>query len=270
MKYKLIATDLDGSLINDNEEISERNQQAINKAIEAGVLFVTATGRPFMNTGIVRDFLSKDMPFIVLNGAEIYMGKSEKLLVEKFLDFELAHELFEQGQERGVSQIIWTGTQMWTNRICDETVRYQHRAKCKEILPLTDFTTLKDQNKNISKMQWIVDPDNVKALSSEMSSHFGDRLTCASSLVYLLEFIGNNCGKGIALADLGKLFGIDRTKMIAIGDAYNDVCMIKYAGLGIAVGNAPDDIKAEADYVTVSNNDDAVAEVIERFILPTT
>jgi len=267
MKYKLIASDMDGTLLNDDSIMTDRNKNAINKAVDAGVLFVTATGRPFRNTRFVCDALNKDMPFIVLNGAEVFMGKSEKLLFERFLDYDLAMEVFELGQTRGAAQIVWTGPHLWTNRECDETLKYKCRTKSEEMSIVTDLSTIRDKVTGISKILWVDDPENVKVLSDEMNPYFGDKLTCASSLPHLLEFIGNNSGKGAALADVGKLYNIDKSEMIAVGDAYNDVCMIKYAGLGVAVDNAPDDIKAVSDYVTVSNNDDAIADIIEKFVL---
>jgi hypothetical protein len=84
---------------------------------------------------------------------------------------------------------------------------------------------------------------------------------------HFLEFISNTAGKGTALEEIGKIFNIDKSEMIAVGDSYNDVCMLKYAGFGVAVENAPDDIKELCDYVTLSNNDNGVAAVIEKYIL---
>ena len=258
---------MDGTLLNDDSVMTERNKQAIIKAENAGMIFVTATGRPFTNTKIINDILIKDMPFIVLNGAEVHMGKSNKLLLEKFLDYDLAVEVFNLGQELGIAQIVWTGPYLWANRRCDKTTDYESRSSEPIKSIITNLATIRGEVKGISKVLWIDDPVRIKKLSVEMNAHFVDRLTCASSMSHFLEFISNNAGKGAALAEVGKLFSIDRSEMIAIGDNYNDVCMLEYAGLGVAVGNAENGVKAVADYVTVSNNENAVAEVIERFVL---
>ncbi|MCL2425787.1 MAG: Cof-type HAD-IIB family hydrolase [Oscillospiraceae bacterium] len=267
MKYKLIASDMDGTLLNDDSVITERNKQAIIKAENAGVMFVTATGRPFTNTVVINEILTKDVPFIVLNGAEVHMAKSNELLLERFLDYDLAIEAFALGQELGIAQIVWTGPYLWANRICDKTTGYESRSSERIRSAITDLATIKDKVKGVSKVLWIDDPERIEMLSVEMSAHFGERLTCASSMSHFLEFIGSNAGKGSALKEVGKLFGIDRSEIIAIGDNYNDVCMLEYAGFSVAVDNAVDGVKAVADYVTVSNNNDAVAEVIERFVL---
>jgi len=267
MKYKLIASDMDGTLVNDESKLTERTKAAIIKAVDAGVIFVAATGRPFINTDIVNELYDKDMPCIVFNGSAAYMGKSKKLLFERFLDHELAAEAFEIGQQKGVAQIMWTGSRLWANRRCDATSQYEALCKGLTMTIVKDLATIKDEVEGVSKVLWIDHPDNIKKMSVEMKAHFGDKLNCFSSMSHFLEFVSTKASKGLALEEIGRLYGIDRNDMIAVGDAYNDVCMLEYAGLGVAVDNAPDDIKAICDHVTLSNNDDGVAEVIERFIL---
>jgi len=266
MKYKLIASDMDGTLVNDKSELTERTKTAIKKALDAGAIFVTATGRPFSNTRIVNELFDTDMPFIVFNGAAAYMGKSEKLLFERFLDFELANEAFEIGQKKGIAQIVWTGPRLWANRRCEETIRYESLGVAKMSI-VTDLAAIRDEVDGFSKVLWIDDPKNVKKLAVEMCAHFGQRLKCVSSMAHFLEFVSTKAGKGTALSEIGKILGIDRSEMIAIGDGNNDICMLDYAGFGVAVENATEDVKASSDYITSSNNNDGVAEVIEKFIL---
>ena len=274
MRYKLIASDVDGTLLNSKSELTERTKRAIVRAVEAGVLFVTATGRPFSNVEVFKKLfngissdVNTDMPFIVFNGAAAYMGKSGKLLFEKFLDFDLAKEAFEIGQKLDVAQIVWTGSRLWANRRCKETIRYQNYHTDLKMSIVTEFDAIKSEVKGISKVLWITDPVEVTRLRHKMVAHFGERLNCVSSMSYFLEFVSRDAGKGTALAEIGRLYGITKSEMIAVGDSYNDICMIKYAGLGVAVENAPDDIKAICDHVTSSNNCDGVAELIEKCIL---
>jgi len=268
MKYKLLASDMDGTLVNDKSQLTERTKEAIIKSVEAGILFVTATGRPFSNVKIVNELLDTDMPFIVFNGAAAYMGKSKKLLFERFLDFDLAKEAFDMGQTLGIPQIVWTGPDLWANRICEETVRYRNFSTDVEMSEITDLAQIKDEVKGISKVLWIDDPAKVKRLSGKMREHFAGKLTCVSSMPHFLEFISNKAGKDTALAEISKMYGIKRSEIIAIGDGFNDITMLEYAGFSVAVENAPDEVKAVCDYVTLSNNDDGVAEVIEKFVLP--
>ncbi|MCL2662559.1 MAG: Cof-type HAD-IIB family hydrolase [Oscillospiraceae bacterium] len=267
MKYKLIASDMDGTLVNDRSELTERTKSTIRKAVAAGVLFVTATGRPLSNVQIVNELFEKDMPFIVFNGAAAYMGKSEKLLFERFLEFDLTKEAFDIGQKLGLAQIVWTGPRLWANRNCEATAIYHGYCKGLDLSITTDLAEIKDEVKGISKVLWIEDPAKVKELSVEMNKHFNGKLKCVSSMPHFLEFISNDAGKGTALEEIGKIFNINKSEMIAIGDSYNDICMLKYAGFGVAMENAPEDIKELCDYVTLSNNNNGVAAVIEEFVL---
>jgi len=266
MKYKLIASDMDGTLVNDKSELTERTKQAIINTVKSGVLFVTATGRPFSNTQMVNELFTEDMPFIVLNGAATYMGKSGKLLFEHYLDFELAKEVYEIGQKLGIAQVVWTGPQLWANRLCDRTLAYEALGVAKMSV-IDDFNTLKTDTEGVSKVLWIDDPANIRRHSAEMNSRLAGKVTCVSSMAHFLEFISPQAGKGGALEKLGKIYGIDSSEMIAVGDSYNDISMLEYAGLSVAVANAVDDVLKSCDHITSSNENDGVAEVIEKFVL---
>ncbi|MCL2628536.1 MAG: Cof-type HAD-IIB family hydrolase [Oscillospiraceae bacterium] len=271
MKYKLIASDMDGTLVNSKSELTQRTKDAIVSTVKAGALFVTATGRPFCNIKNVNSLFTEhqDMPFIVFNGAAAYMGKSELLLFERFLDFELAKEAFDIGQQLGIAQITWTGSRLWCNRICDETLKYRNFSDSPDLAltAVSDLADIKDEVPGFSKVLWIADPAEIKEHQVKMSAHFADKLNCFSSMAHFLEFVSPAAGKGSALAEVGKLFNIDSSEMIAVGDAFNDVSMLEYAGFSVAMDNAHDDIKAMCDYVTLSNDNDGVAAVIEKFIL---
>jgi hypothetical protein len=274
MEFKLVASDMDGTLVNNKAELTPRTSAAIIKTVEAGVLFVTATGRPFSNVKIVNRLfdsvntgVNADMPFIVFNGAAAHMGKSGKLLFERFLDPSLAKEAFEIGLDLGVAQIVWTGPRLWADRVCDETLYYQSLSTGLDMSVITGFDALAGEVAGISKVLWIAKPEIIARLRHEMTAHFGERLNCVSSMAHFLEFVSRDASKGIALAEIGKLYGIDRSQMLAVGDSYNDVSMLEYAGFSVAVENAPDDIKEICDYVTLSNDNDGVAHVIDKFVL---
>ena len=267
MKFKLIASDMDGTLLNSDYKLTDRTKSAILRAVDAGVIFVAATGRPFHNIDIVNDILDVDMPFIVFNGAAAYMGKSEKLLFEFFLDFNLAKEAFDLGQKMNFAQIIWAGSKLWANRNCERTLFYQEHSSGIDMTVVSDLSELNEYSNSISKVLWIADPVEVSKLRLEMIDFFGDKLNCFSSMPFYLEFVSPNASKGIALAEVGQLLKIDKSEIIAFGDAYNDVPMFEYAGFSVAMENAPDDIRAACDHVTNSNDNDGVAVAIERFVL---
>ncbi|MCL2249744.1 MAG: Cof-type HAD-IIB family hydrolase [Oscillospiraceae bacterium] len=267
MKFKLIASDLDGTLVNSEFKLTERTKSAILRAVDAGVIFVAATGRPLRGIDIVNDLFDVDMPFIVFNGAAAYMGKSKKLLFESFLDYDLAKEAFDIGQKLNLGQVVWTDTRLRANRICPGTLRYNALYSNLDMPVISELSDIGDDASCISKVLWIAEPERIGELQVEMNAHFGDKLNCFSSLPFLLEFVSPSSTKGTALAEVGRILGIGSHEMIAFGDAYNDVSMLEYVGFSVAMANAHDDIKQACDHVTSSNDEDGVAVAIERFVL---
>jgi hypothetical protein len=264
MKYRLIAADMDGTLLNDESKLSERTKAAIRKAVGSGALFVAATGRAMRGVENVNELFDEDMPFIVLNGASVVLGKSRKVLFKKFLDATLAKEVYDIGEGRDIPIVVWTDGNLWINREYKATSDYRSEYGA-EMKLITDMDELAAEG--IYKLIWFETAENVSRLQIEMKEHFGARLNCHSSRPMFLEFVGPDADKGSAMAEIGRLYGIDRSEMIAVGDGFNDISMLKYAGLGIAMANAPDEVKAVCAHVTLSNNEDGVAAVIEKYIL---
>ena len=264
MKYKLIAADMDGTLLNDDSELSERTKIAITKTAQTGVLFVAATGRAMQGVENINALFGRDMPFIILNGASAVMGKSREVLFRKYMDPVLAKEVYDIGISRDIPIVLWTDKHLWVSREYKATSDYQ-RAYTADMKIIRDMDELKDEG--IYKMIWFDTADNVSRFQIEMNEHFGGKLNCHSSRPIFLEFVSPDADKGSAMAEIGKIYGIDRSEMIAVGDGFNDISMLKYAGLGVAMGNAPDEIKAVCGHVTLSNNEDGVAAVIDEFIL---
>ena len=264
MKYKLVAADVDGTLVNDKSVFTPRTLTAIREAVDAGVIFAVATGRPMCAAKELLSLTSKDMPIIIFNGANVFMSKSQKVLAHDYLDFDLAKEVYEMSIVRDVALALWADDHLWVSRNCKFVQAYR-RLSDAEVTTISDMEALREQG--ISKIVWLDTPEVVVQLQTEMNEHFGDRLNCHVSLPQVLEFVGPETSKAKALAEIGRLYGIDQSEMIAVGDGFNDISMIRYAGLGVAVENAPAEVRNAADYVTLSNNDDGVAAVIEKFIL---
>jgi len=264
MKYKLIAVDMDGTLLNSASVITEVTKTAILQAIDYGVIFVVSTGRPMRAVENVNALFDEDMPFIVFNGATVVMGKSRKVLFNKYLDVASAREIFKIGISRGIPVVLWTGERLWASRECSITRKYQQISGA-DMAIISNIDDLAEQD--IYKMLWIGTPEEMNRFQREMSAFFGNAVNCHTSRPEFLEFVSSEADKGSAMAEIGKVYGIDKSEMIAIGDSYNDVSMLKYAGFSIAMQNAPDDIKAICSHVTLSNNNDGVAAVINKYIL---
>lgn len=261
---RLLAADMDGTVLNDNREISSRTQAAIHSWVAAGRHFVPTTGRPMVAMNKISDLFKEDMPFIVYNGAMAIMHRSKEILFSINLDPALVPEIYQLGTNRNIPVIIWCQEQLYVNKDC-EPVRLYEEATNAPFKVLDSPGQLKElADIGITKMLWIDYPDRVLIHQKDMRAHFGDKLNCHASWPTLFEFVDPSASKAAAMEKLGKKLGVLREEMAAIGDGYNDLSMLRYAGYSIAMGNAPDDIKAECDYVTLNNNEDGVAVWIEQ------
>ena len=130
---------------------------------------------------------------------------------------------------------------------------------------LTDFNRVLQQG--ITKILWYDNPEVLEQYISQLKDENFQHTTFTKSRAYFLEFFSNKVSKAVAMEKLGEYYGIKQEEMIAIGDQTNDLPMIEYAGLGVAMANAVDKVKEAADYITLSNNDAGVAHTINKFIL---
>ena len=263
-KYKLIAADMDGTLLNDDSVLTPRTKSAIAEAVKAGIIFVTATGRPMCASEEVNALFDLDMPFIVFNGVKAVLGKSKKTLFSSSLELGYAKQIYEIGTARDIAVIMWTLEE--TLRVsCDSSATRDYRKISGAGLNIID--DIEEYGKSgIAKMMWIDEPDKIKIYRGEMAEIFEGKVNCYASRPMFLEFVNEQSSKGAALREIGKLYGIDKGEMIAIGDSDNDISMLEYAGLGVAMANASDEVKSVCQHIAPSNNEDGVAEVIEKII----
>ena len=264
MKYKLLAADMDGTLLNDDSVMTERTYDAVMAAIDKGVLFVPSTGRPMLGMRWLADRLKKDLPFIIYNGAVVMTGRSEKILYAKNLGFDSVKEIYNTAIEYGIPVVLWIGQRLFACSDCREILDYRAITDV-DMTVIDNIDVLEGQD--VIKMLWILPPEEAIRQQSLMNAKMCGRVNAHTSRPYLLEFVDDGASKGRALDVLGGIYGIDKSEMIAVGDGHNDLSMLQYAGLGIAMANSPDDIKAACDSVTLSNNEDGVAAVIEKYLL---
>ena len=264
MTYKLIAADMDGTLLNNNAEITPRTRDALHRVIEAGVLFVPSTGRPMAGMRQVLAAFDYDLPLILFNGALAVTAKSARTLFSKGLNYACAELIYAQGIRRGYPVVAWAGERLFVDCETEEITTYQ---RITGTVPVLTPDTRPMRPYGVTKILWILPPEDAARQQAEMRALLGSCVNCHTSQPHLLEFVDAGASKGLALAALGAAYGINQSEMIAIGDGFNDASMLEYAGLGVAMGNAPAAIKAMCQYIAPSNDEDGVAAVIERFIL---
>lgn len=270
--YKLIASDLDETLLDDNHEIPQRVIDAIAKAREKGVRFVPSTGRPFGSVAGVLKTLglagSDDDYVLSFNGGCITKNSSDEPLTTSFLDPKTAEAIYQAGRAYGVCMHINTLDPVYLyNYLPVERAYIEGRMNIHETFEGSlDFL---GETGVVKIIFMSLDMDYLRRIEKEMAaSGLSEGLDVYYSGNRYLEFNARGTNKGAGLERLASLLGVDLSETIAIGDNSNDISMIKAAGLGCAVANASDEAKACADYVCqADNNAGAVAEVIEKFIL---
>lgn len=260
----MIAVDLDDSLLGDDLNISDTNKKAIFEASNKGVIVTVATGRMYRSALPYIEQLRLNVPVITYQGGLIKNALSHEVLYNCSIPLKIAKEIIKKTSSDNVYLQVYIGDEYYIQEHNDLSELYRLNTG---VAGIAVGTLDKFIKKDPSKLLIIDEPGRILKMREEYESLFGELLQVTISKPNYLEFTHKDATKGKALEYLSGLLGIDRKEIIAIGDSYNDIPMIEYAGLGVAMGNARSDIKKRADFVTQTNNDNGVAEVINKFIL---
>jgi len=264
MSYRLIAVDMDGTLLDDSKKITPRTAEAVRRASAEGVTVCLSTGRPLCGVRRYLDELALDTPVITCNGALIADASSGEVLFSRCVEPQDARAVWIYGQAFDTTICVWVRDRLYVNRIDERTEDYK---KISGVEPeiIADFEAL--IREGISKLLWYDTPENITVFREKLDTELNGGVSYLTSNPAFLEFFDSRVSKAKAMEFLGAHIGIAREEMIAVGDGENDLSMLEYAGLGVAMGNASEAVKSRCGHVTASNNDDGVAKVIERFCL---
>ena len=269
--YKMMLSDLDETLLI-GQHVPVFNQEAIHEAKKHGLRFVVATGRSHRMIGdILKEIGTYDMPgeySICFNGGLVVENKNFKILHFQGLEYDLLKKCFDYGCRKNLCMLVFTLDCCYIYNP-DE---FEVNRKIEQKTPMKviyDHETEFLKNESIAKILLVKrDMNYLKKLRDEMYQDIGDQVELTFSSERYLECNAIGINKGVGLKWLADYLNIDINDTIAIGDNYNDVSMIKEAGLGACVSCAHDDIKEISDYVCEKNFDEgAVKEVIETFVL---
>jgi len=254
MKYKLICVDMDGTLLNSKKKISERNLNAINEAHNKGVKFVVATGRIFVSANYYGDIIGVKTPIIASNGAYIREKDLDKAIYEEYLNKEECRVILKLLKKYDIMPQFYSTDTIYTEEIKHSALIY---SKANATLPKNRQVAIRIINEWEKLFE-----ENGKEEFLNLKS-----FEVVSSMESSFEIMKKGTSKGEAVKKICEYYGIHREEVICMGDNENDISMIKFAGVGVAMGNAEEFVKKQADYVALSNEDDGVAHVIEEFIL---
>lgn len=269
MRYRMLALDLDETLLDENLEISGRNKRAIRAAARRGVMVVIATGRMFRTSlPYVRELkLNTDWPMISYHGALIKTTESRRVLYHHPLPCQLAVSIIDQAERDGYYVNLCLDDRLYI-REENEYSRYYRSIAGIDLAvvgPLATF--LEKRGEDPTKLTIINWEGKLDEIGASLRRQYGEKLVALQSRPYFLDITACEATKERALKRLAALAGVRREEIIAFGDSDSDLDMIRFAGLGVAVANAQPAVLQAADLVTAANTEDGVARVIEAYIL---
>ncbi|MFD7520663.1 Cof-type HAD-IIB family hydrolase [Paenibacillus chitinolyticus] len=242
-QYKLVALDMDGTLLNEEKQVSPANREAIYAALEAGVTVIFSTGRGVQSALPYAEELKLQTPIVSVNGSEIWKAPHD-LLKRTLLDLDLVRRMYDLAIEHDTWYWAYSVEGMYNRDNWAE---------------------------DITKPEWLKfgfyteNKESLEIIRGELA-RWGE-LEITNSHPDNLELNPKGISKASGIEEVCKLLGIEMSQVIAMGDSENDIAMIRAAGLGVAMGNAQDGVKRIADLVTVTNDEDGVAKIIQEYVL---
>lgn len=268
MAKKVLVLDLDGTLTNSEKKITPKTKKALMEMQEKGHTVVLASWRPTPGiTPLAKELeLEKNGGYILsFNGGQITNCKTGKIVYQKTLPPEVVPKLFDLADKLDIGLLSYERDSIITGMHYDEYIDIEkkiNRLPVKQMENITDYIDFP-----LNKCLGTADPEVAAQAEKEYEKMFGKTLCISRSEPFFIEITPMGIDKAASLERFCKLTGNKRENLIACGDGFNDVSMIEYAGLGVAMANAQAAVKEVADYVTASNDEDGVAKVIYKFIL---
>jgi Cof subfamily protein (haloacid dehalogenase superfamily) len=263
-RYRLVAIDVDGTLLARGRPISAAVRQAIARAREHGVAVTLASGRMFPLVEPLAAELGLSSPLICYGGALIVDPVARGPLYRCGVPLDLAREVIRAARARALSARVYVDDRVYVDVVRPGHFNYESliRVRAIEVGDLLRFLA-----RDPSHLAIDAEPGRTRDLVVEMRRLFAPRLNVTTGHPLLTEFSHPEVHKGSGLAWLARHLGVPPTEVLAIGDDWNDLEMLRYAGLGVAVANAHPDVLAMADAVVPAVEDDGVAVAIERYVL---
>jgi HAD-superfamily hydrolase, subfamily IIB len=283
---KLLTLDLDGTLLNSSGQIPEANRQAIRQAEEKGILVTIATGRRFRDARPVGIDLGLNAPLITHNGALLKYAENGITVAYSLLARETCHEILRVGKEFGGDALVSAdphgqGT-LFYDRVSDNNIPLQKYITWSKTLHgkeaenavnhVTDLRPVFEQNE-IIHISFSGTCAAMYDMERVLEEELADTVTILATIYPRLDFtlidiLPPDSSKGVGVEKLALIEGLERNEVMAIGDNFNDIEMLEFAGTAVVMGNADPDLLERGEfYTTVSNDENGVAEAIKQFIL---
>jgi len=263
-KISLVLADVDGTLVTEEKILTERARKAVGALHDAGIRFAITSGRPPLGMAMLFDALDIETPIAGFNGG-LFVKRDLTILDQKTVPTDVAQQAIDLMRTHDLDAWVYSGNDWLISKegaphVAREawTVKFQPKV----------VTDVREHLQNVAKIVGVSDDlEKVKSCEAEAQGKFGDRATATRSQPYYLDVTNKNANKGAVVEYLAQHIHVPAEEIATIGDQPNDVLMFKRSGFSIAMGNASDEVKAQAAAVTASYNDEGFAKAMEAFIL---
>lgn len=267
---KILFTDMDGTLLLDNSTVSPEMKTVLNRLTQAGHRLVLTSGRPLDSILEVMEAAGLFYPGTLIisnNGSLIYDCSARAPLMEKTVAFPIAADIMAMAKEKGIHSQTYTAHEIVCEREDEEVIHYRKRIHMPLVTAADVLSVLQRPPYKVHCIH-LTDKTLLEALKKEVELKYGGVITAQFSNDQYLEFYSREAGKGNAILEVCRHFGIPSADSVAAGDAPNDISMLLAAGTGVAMANADPCVKEAADFVTsLDNGHNGLIEAIEKFIL---
>lgn len=266
MKYRLLALDLDGTLLNSQKEITQKTKDAIARAKQNGVRVVLSTGRIVGEAAeFAREIACEDL-MVTAGGAAISSASTEHNLLSWAMPCEIGAKVVEVVQQLPVRVMIYIGDKIYINSFSDRDFVESYRVEgfhANKVVMEDIAACIREQSLQVTKVYALGERDVLDRALQQIRTLPG--ITITSSGADNFEIMPCGVDKGTALVQLGQMFGISPKEMIGVGDSDNDSAMLRVVGMPVAMGNADESVKNLAKYITADCDHDGVVQVIQHF-----
>lgn len=268
MGTKVLVLDIDGTLTNSEKQITSETKRGIRDIMERGHKVILASGRP---TPGMRRYeeeleLKKYGGYLLsFNGGKVIECKSQQIIYQQFLPLKIIPGLYQFAKEKGCGLATYLEDRVISAFDPDPYLKWEAHINRMEIDVVTDF--IEFVNFDIHKCLMTAEPEKAQIYEKKIQKTYGEYASIYRSEDFFIEIMPKGINKGGSLDKTLKAAGLNREDAICCGDGFNDISMIEYAGVGVAMGNAKEVVKNAADYITGSNDEDGIVQVIDRFVL---
>lgn len=264
--FRAIALDLDGTLTNHDKVVTPRTRQALLKAQEQGAIIILASGRPTYGIVPVAECLELEKRggyILSYNGGNIVNAKTAEKLFSQFLPDAVIPILYKHAKEKNHALLGYAGNEIITEMPDDQYVKEESRINKMNIRKVDNLLDALEPHP--TKLLMTGDPTDMLKAEEELVGILGEKMDIFRSAPFFLELVPKGIDKAQSLLRLLSKINLTPADLMAFGDGYNDLSMLKLASVGVAMANAAPEVRADADYVTLSNEEDGVAEALLHF-----